>query len=71
MDEHRLQVRRDAIKQGAASARLEGIEVSDFALGLLEDWAQGKIEMQQVVDALVAYHTPASSSESSESPHHS
>lgn len=71
MDEHRLQVRRHAVRQGAASARLEGIEVSDFALGLLEDWAQGRIEMQQVVDALVAYHTPASSSESSESPHHS
>lgn len=67
----KLQERREAIRQGAAAVRQEAGQVSDFALGLLEDWAQGRIEMQQVVGALAAFHTPASSSESSESPHHS
>lgn len=60
-----------AVLQAVANARLEGGEVSGFALGLMDKWAQGDMGIEEIVNTLVAHYTLESSDSSSESPHHS
>ncbi len=55
-DEKRL--RADAVRAGIASARIEGGDVGPEAQAIMNEWAEGLIDAETMMDRIDALHAP-------------
>lgn len=65
------EIRRFAVRQAIASARLEGRGVSGQILEWFEEYINGEIDIEEMVRRTIQRHVVESPSPPSESPHQS
>jgi hypothetical protein len=56
-----------ALLQSIASLRMDGVEISGFALDLMRRWAREEIEFEEVITTLVNHYSREERNQNSDS----